>query len=47
MPDTLSGWLWFAFYTGGALGGWVMAAVVAFMLVHEIRLRIFLWRIEK
>jgi hypothetical protein len=35
MPDNPIQWLWFIFYTGGALGGWFMWVVAAHHLITE------------
>lgn len=29
MPENLSQWLWYGFFFGGALGGWVLMAMCA------------------
>lgn len=35
MPDTLTGWLWFTYYTVGSLGGIVFFAVAGPILLEE------------
>ena len=39
MPDTLPGWLMFAFYTLGALGGLGFIAMWAFVAIGELKVR--------
>jgi hypothetical protein len=29
MPETFAQWLWFAFFSVGSLGGWVLVSVYA------------------
>ncbi|MEN6302227.1 MAG: hypothetical protein ABFD96_05840 [Armatimonadia bacterium] len=47
MPETLPQWAWFVFYTGGSFGGWMMAGLVAAMVVKEFRFRRFMSRLDK
>ena len=35
MPDTLPGWLWWIYYTGGALGGLGFIALATPILIEE------------
>ena len=37
MPETLPEWLWFAFFTIGSAGGWVLAIVWAAEMWRRFR----------
>lgn len=39
MPETWQQWLWFWFFTGGALGGWAALALVGlwYGLMRKVR----------
>lgn len=37
MPETFSQWIWFAFYTVGAFGGWWVAVILGGELVTRLK----------
>jgi hypothetical protein len=37
MPENAYQWLWFAFFAGGALGGWLAAIAFAFHVAEVLR----------
>lgn len=37
MPENTVQWLWYAFFFGGSLGGWVLVALCGIELVAVLR----------
>jgi hypothetical protein len=37
MPENTPQWLWYAFFFGGSLGGWVLVALCGVELVAVLR----------
>jgi hypothetical protein len=37
MPHNLDQWIWFAFYTGGAAGGWVLLVASFAAVMKRVR----------
>ena len=47
MPETFAQWLWFAFYTGGAVGGWTVVCIAAGYVWQAVRVQLWLDRLNK